>query len=256
MRAAKPKRRIAEALWRNAAAEHSGGALRRSTPAERSAAWVRRTLGLGPKLKWIPRVAGNSQGCGGVLRWMVPLDGSAGWFHWMVPLHGPATWARCMGPLHGSAAWVRCMGPLHGSAAWVRCMGPLPPHSVACKPLRSNGHTLRAVSAAIAPVQPLPLTVWRVSHCVVMVTPCALCFGCSLKLKRTASSQHLASRCSVVRRRTSRFACVRESGCVRIVWLRRHQTAATSIGREVEKAFRRVANHGERVGKFAAVGFA
>ena len=128
VRAAKPKRRIAEALWRNAAAEHSGGALRRSTPAERSAAWVRRTLGLGPKLKWIPRVAGNSQGCGGVLRWMVPLDGSAGWFRWMVPLDGSAAWARYMGPLHGSAAWVRCRH-----------------------------------------------TVWRVSHCAVMVTPCALC---------------------------------------------------------------------------------
>ena len=165
--------------------KRSGGMLQRSTPAEHSGGALRCMGAANPRPRAETQMDSTSCRQLARMRRSAPLDGSAGWFHWMVPLHGPATWARCMGPLHGSAAWVRCMGPLHGSAAWVRCMGPLPPHSVACKPLRSNGHTLRAVSAAIAPVQPLPLTVWRVSHCVVMVTPCALCFGCSLKLKRT-----------------------------------------------------------------------
>ena len=174
--------------------KRSGGMLQRSTPAEHSGGALRCMGAANPRPRAETQMDSTSCRQLARMRRSAPLDGSAGWFHWMVPLHGPATWARCM-------------GPLHGSAAWVRCMGPLPPHSVACKPLRSNGHTLRAVSAAIAPVQPLPLTVWRVSHCVVMVTPCALCFGCSLKLKRTPLVATASVLCSVRHKPTSGEAC-------------------------------------------------
>ena len=128
------------------------------------------------------------------------------------------------------------MGPLHGPAAWVRCMGPLPPHSVACKPLRSNGHTLRAVSAAIAPVQPLPLTVWRVSHCVVMVTPCALCFGCSLKLKRTPLVATASVLCSVRHKPTSGEACELVSLSPSLGLPHRHQALRGPRGDQVVEA--------------------
>jgi hypothetical protein len=162
-------------LQRSTPAEHSGGALRRSAPLHgcgEPSAWGRNSNGF-HELQATRKDAAECSA--GWFRWMVPLDGSAGWFRWMVPLDGSAAWARYMGPLHGSAAWVRCMGPLHGSAAATQWR--VSHCAVMVTPC--------AVSAAIAPVQPLPLTVWRVSHCVVMVTPCALCFGCSLKLKRT-----------------------------------------------------------------------